>query len=76
MKLKIYPIFLMFLVSLFYGISISGQTGKGVSIAARIDRVMVYQDRALVTRKGTVNPEKSGIFTVVFRDQGPVPAFF
>lgn len=49
-------------------VSGSGETTNTVTVPSRIDRVMVYQDRALVTRRGEAAIKEPGVYDLVFRD--------
>ncbi|RPI88958.1 MAG: hypothetical protein EHM32_13260 [Spirochaetales bacterium] len=46
----------------------TGETPQSITVPTRIDRVMVYHDRALVARRGEVRLKEAGVYDLVFRD--------
>ncbi|HDP79561.1 MAG TPA: mucoidy inhibitor MuiA family protein [Spirochaetes bacterium] len=68
MKRYIVPFIVCGMVALLVAERGAGETGKSVTVPSRIDRVMVYHDRALVTRRGEAQLKEPGVYDLVFRD--------
>ncbi len=68
MKAKLIPFSMIISLLFIFDLPSDGRSVKEMVIATKIDRVMVYQDRALITRRGMVNPENSGTCNMVFKD--------
>ncbi len=68
MKRYILPLIACGIAVLCIGETGSGETARSITVPSRIDRVMVYHDRALVTRRGEVQLKEPGVYELVFRD--------